>query len=128
MKETTFSVFKYEVEGRSYRFEVGNESFQKSSDLSNLSSKFLEYIYRFLKWHPDFIYLIDSDHKFQYVSPSLLNLWQKDINEVVGKTFEELGYPSYLCALHKKQLDLAFSKKTIRGENDYIDQNGKWGY
>ena len=83
---------------------------------------------RFLSCHPDFVYFFDQDHRFTYVSPPLLQLWGLTLEEAVGKSFEELGYPEELCELHATQLDLAFSGKTVQGENAYTSPDGVTGY
>ena len=74
--------------------------------------------------HPDFFYLLDRDHRFLYVSPSLLKLWGRTSDQAVGKTFEELGYPPELVELHARQLNDVLAGRTIRGENPYTDAAG----
>ena len=77
---------------------------------------------------PDFTYLLDRDHRFVYVSPPLLSLWGKTLEEAVGRTFAELGYPPHLVALHKLQLDEALSGKTVSGANAFVDAKGVEGH
>ena len=76
---------------------------------------------------PDFIYLFDRQHRFIYVSPPLLALWGKTLDEAVGKTFAELGYPRELVELHRRQLDEASTGKTVSGGNEYVNPQGRLG-
>jgi PAS domain S-box-containing protein len=74
--------------------------------------------------HPDFFYLLDRDHRFLYVSPSLLRLWGVSADEALGKTFEELGYPPDLVRMHERQIDEALQGHVVRGGNPYTDPSG----
>lgn len=75
--------------------------------------------------NPDFIYVIDANHRFVYANPPLLNLWKKSLKDIQGKNFQELGYPPQLVELHRRQLDsVIFSMKSLKGENEYTDTNG----
>lgn len=77
---------------------------------------------------PDFTYIFDEDQRFIYVSPSLLKLWGRTLDEAVGKNFEDLGYAPELVALHRRQLDEALSGKTVSGSNKYVSPAGVEGY
>ena len=77
---------------------------------------------------PDFTYVFDSDHRFLYVSPPLLQLWGRTLEQAVGKNFEELGYPRQLVELHERQLDEAFAGRTVSGSNPYVDKEGREGF
>jgi len=79
--------------------------------------------------HPDFFFLIDRDHRFIYVSPSLLALWGKtQLEEARGKTFADLNYPPHLVESHRRQLDRVLAGETVRDENPYTNPFGKTGY
>ena len=77
---------------------------------------------------PDFTYVFDRDHRFVYVSPPLLALWGKTLEEAVGKTFADLGYPTELVALHRQQLDEALTGRTVSGGNAYVSPEGVEGH
>lgn len=77
---------------------------------------------------PDFLYLIDRDHRFTYVNRPLLELWGKTLDEAVGKTFAELGYPPDLVEKHTKEIELALAGATVREENSYTNPSGYSGY
>jgi len=42
---------------------------------------------------PDSIYILDRQGQFVYANKTLLQLWQKSLEEARGKTLAELGYP-----------------------------------
>ena len=77
---------------------------------------------------PDFLYVFDREQRFIYLSPSLLSLWGKTLDEALGKNFAELGYPPDLIALHKGQLDEALSGKVVTGANSYVNPGGVEGH
>ena len=53
---------------------------------------------------PDFVYLFDLEGRFTFINKALLDLWQKDAAEAVGKTFSELDYPPELAARLQRQI------------------------
>lgn len=77
---------------------------------------------------PGFHYILDTNHRFTYVNRSLLKLWGLALDQVVGKTFEELGYPTGLVKLHESQIKEALKGKVVHGENEYTNPEGKIGY
>lgn len=76
----------------------------------------------------DFFYVLDMDQRFTYVNPSLLALWKKTLPEVIGKNFEELGYPSDLVKLHREQLNEAMTGKIVRGENEFTNSDNETSF
>ncbi|HEY2031852.1 MAG TPA: PAS domain-containing protein, partial [Myxococcales bacterium] len=77
---------------------------------------------------PDFTYIFDRDQRFLYVSPPLLQLWGKTLDEAIGKNFADLGYPPELVQLHKEQLDRALLGTKISGSNTFVDKDGREGF
>ncbi len=77
---------------------------------------------------PDFTCLFDRAHRFLYVSPALLKIWGRTLDEAVGKNFEELGYPPELIELYRRQLDDALTGKTVSGANAYVSPQGVEGH
>ena len=53
---------------------------------------------------PDFTYVFDLQGRFTYVNRALLSLWQKPLEEAVGKDFFDLGYPTDLAARLQRQI------------------------
>lgn len=76
----------------------------------------------------DFFYIFDTQKRFTYVNPSLLELWNKTLPEVLGKNFFDLGYPQDLVSLHEDQLNRALSGKIVNGENEFTGPDGITNY
>jgi PAS domain S-box-containing protein len=53
---------------------------------------------------PDFVYIFDPAGRFTYVNRALLALWQRPLEEAVGKNFFDLGYPPELAARLQRQI------------------------
>jgi PAS domain S-box-containing protein len=47
---------------------------------------------------PDLICTFDLDGNFTYANPALLGVWQKSLEEIIGKNTFDLGYPHDLAA------------------------------
>jgi two-component system, chemotaxis family, CheB/CheR fusion protein len=77
---------------------------------------------------PDFHYILDTDHRFTYANKALLDLWGKTFEDVLGKNFEDLGYPADLVRMYNEQLHEVLKGKTVSGEYQYTNYQGKFGY
>lgn len=75
--------------------------------------------------HSDFFYLFDRERRLLYTSPSLLRVWGIELDEAVGKTFAELGYPPHLADLHARKLDQALAGSTVHGDSSFTDPSGR---
>lgn len=78
--------------------------------------------------HPDLMYLLDREHRFRWANPAMLRLWGKTLEDAVGKTFAELGYPEALVKLHGEQLDRVLEGDTVQGSNPYTAPDGRSGF
>ena len=77
----------------------------------------------------DFIYLFDLDGKFTYANRAILKLWQRDLDEVVGKDFSELGYPPELAERHERQIESVIdTKRAVRDANPFTSPAGETRY
>jgi PAS domain S-box-containing protein len=66
---------------------------------------------------PDFVYVIDLEHRFTYVNPALLAMWGKAWETAVGRTFLQLGYEPWHAEMHNSEVDQVVSTKaSIRNE------------
>lgn len=76
----------------------------------------------------DFFYTLDLNQRFTYVNPPLLSLWKKSLSEVIGKNFEDLGYPPHLVELHREQMNATLAGHIVNGENEYTDEAGETAF
>ncbi|MDZ8070342.1 MAG: YlcI/YnfO family protein [Nostoc sp. DedQUE08] len=78
---------------------------------------------------PDFIYTFDLAGRFTYVSPALLNLWQKTSDEALGKNFFELDYPTDLATRLQQQIQQAIAtRQLLKDETPYTSAIGTRTY
>ncbi|WP_246276865.1 PAS domain-containing protein [Microcoleus asticus] len=78
---------------------------------------------------PDFIYTFDLAGRFTYVSPALLNLWQKTSDEALGKNFFELDYPTDLATRHQQQIQQVIAtRQPLKDESLYTSAIGRRAY
>ena len=69
---------------------------------------------------PDIIYTFDVQGRFTYANNLLLTIWQKSLDEIVGKTFFELDYPVEMAVLlHNQVMEVIASKGKVVGELEY---------
>ena len=78
---------------------------------------------------PDFQYTFDLDGRFRFVNQALLDLWQKPLADVVGRTFFDLGYPPDLAArLHRQVREVVETRRPVRDETAYASHLGERDY
>jgi len=77
----------------------------------------------------DFAQIYDQDGRILFVNQPLLDLWALTLEQVVGKTFMDLGYPGELAdKLHRQLQDVFKSGKEITDETSYTSPTGIEGY
>lgn len=76
----------------------------------------------------DYHFIFDSEHRFIYANQGLLNIYKITLEELVGKTFEDIGVEPHLVDLHREQLRGAFKGRVVHGQNEYITPDGFSGY
>ena len=75
---------------------------------------------------PDFTYIFDLDGRFTYVNRALLSLWQKSLEEAVGKNFFELDYPPELAERLQRQIQQVINtREPIRDHTPFTGPNGE---
>ncbi|MCC5666185.1 PAS domain S-box protein [Nostoc sp. CHAB 5784] len=78
---------------------------------------------------PDFIYTFDLAGRFTYVSPALLNLWQKTSDEALGKNFFDLDYPTDLATRLQQQIQQVIAtRQPLKDETPYTSAIGTRAY
>jgi PAS domain S-box-containing protein len=77
----------------------------------------------------DFNYTFDLNGRFTYINRALLALWNKSLQEAVGKNFFDLEYPTDLAARLQRQIqEVITTKVPLRDKTPYTGANGEQGY
>jgi PAS domain S-box-containing protein len=78
---------------------------------------------------PDFVYAYDPQRRFAYANPAMLALFGLSAEEVLGKTFADLGYPADLAARLNGHIDRVLRDGvTIEDEVFYRSPTGYGAY
>jgi PAS domain S-box-containing protein len=73
----------------------------------------------------DFAYVFDLQGRFLYANARLLKVYAKTLDQVVGKSFHELGYPAWHVEMHMKEIqDIVRTKQPLRGEVPFTGESG----
>ncbi len=77
----------------------------------------------------EFGFTLDRDGRLTYVNKSLLELWGLPLEQVVGKTFFEIGYPDALAGKLQRQIKAVFeTRREIIDETPYVTRTGTEGH
>ncbi len=77
----------------------------------------------------DFLYLFDRNARFTYVNKALLDLWGKQLPEVLNLNFFELDYePELASRLNRQILEVVASGTSRRDETLYTSSKGTRAY
>jgi len=75
---------------------------------------------------PDFLYVFDLNGRFIYVNRALLELWQKSLDEALGKNFYDLSYPEDLANRLQRQIQMVIdTKEMVRDRTDFTSPSGE---
>jgi PAS domain S-box-containing protein len=75
---------------------------------------------------PDFTYIFDLNGRFTYVNKSLLQLWQRTLEDSVGKDFFDLEYPTELAERLQSQIrQVIETKQPVRDQTPYTGAAGE---
>jgi len=78
---------------------------------------------------PDHNYTFDLEGRFTYANRALLDLWQKDLEDVVGKDFFELGYPVELAkSVHRQIQQVISTREHIKDQTAFTGADGSSHY
>jgi PAS domain S-box-containing protein len=79
-----------------------------------------------LSYTPDFTYIFDLEGRFTYVNRALLSLWQKPLEEAVGRNFFDLGYPAELAERLQRQIqEVIETQKPVRDQTLFTGPTGE---
>lgn len=75
---------------------------------------------------PDFTYIFDLQGRFTYANRALLALWQRSLEESVGKNFFDLGYPPELADRLQRQIQAVIeTKDPLRDNTPFTGPTGE---
>jgi PAS domain S-box-containing protein len=78
---------------------------------------------------PDFTYIFDLEGRFRYVNRALLSLWQRPLEDAVGKNFFDLGYPPELAERLQRQIQQVIdTKEPLRDHTPFTGPDGETGH
>lgn len=73
----------------------------------------------------DFAYIFDLQGRFLYANRSLLKIWAKTLDEIVGKTCYELGYPTWHADMHMREIaEVIATRRPVQGEVPFTGASG----
>ncbi len=76
----------------------------------------------------DFVYIFDPHARFLYANASLLKVWARTLDQVVGKTCYELNYPTWHADMHTREIaQVVQTKAPLRGEVPFTGDSGIFG-
>ena len=78
---------------------------------------------------PDFNYIFDLDGRFTYANASLLAIWRKGPDEVLGRDSFDLGYSPEEAELHRREIqEVIHTKQPLRAETAFTSHLGERQY
>lgn len=78
---------------------------------------------------PDYVYAFDRDRRFAYANPTMLALFGLSADEVIGRTFADLGNPADLAARLDQDIDRIFATgETVENEVFFRSRTGQAVY
>lgn len=78
-----------------------------------------------LRTTSDFAYLFDREGRFLYANERLLTVWAKTLDQIVGKTCYDLGYPDWHAARHMREIaEVIATQQPICGEVAFTGASG----
>lgn len=73
----------------------------------------------------DFCYVFDLDGRFLYANRPLLELYQRPLDQVVGRTFIELGYEAWQAEKHLREIaEVIATRQSIQSELAFRGADG----
>jgi PAS domain S-box-containing protein len=77
----------------------------------------------------DFVYTFDLDGRFTYANRALLDLWQRSLDEVIGKDLFDLDYPRELATRIRRQIQqVIVTRAPVRDETPFTSHLGTRDY
>jgi PAS domain S-box-containing protein len=74
---------------------------------------------------PDFIYTFDLSGRFLYANRYLLEVWGRTLEDAIGRSLYELGYPQWHADMHMRELrQVIETRQPIKGEVSFTGGSG----
>lgn len=70
---------------------------------------------------PDYVYAFDAERRFAYANPVMLALFGLTAEEMIGRNFEDLGYPPELARHLNDDMDRVFKDAVIVEDEVYFE-------
>lgn len=107
---------------------VASQGSEKGSSAAKLSRQ-LRLLEANLSSIPDFVYAFDRERRFVYANPAMLALFGLPWDEMIGRTFADLNYPTDLAHLLDSHIDRIFAEGvTVEDEVFYHTPSGHAAY
>jgi PAS domain S-box-containing protein len=75
---------------------------------------------------PDLICTFDLHGRFSYANPALLRIWQRSLEEIIGKNTFDLGYPPDLAARIQNEVKLVINtQRPVRNHTPFAGPGGE---
>lgn len=78
--------------------------------------------------HSDFMYVLDRDHRFTYANPAAGEFFGMKPEDMIGKTFAEIGLPAEKVEARCRELDDVLRGKIVKAETLCRSPTGRVGY
>lgn len=73
----------------------------------------------------DFAYVFDQEGRFLFANRRLLEVWGRRLDEIIGKTCLQLGYPAWHDEMHRREISqVVATGKPVTGEVAYTAPTG----
>ncbi|WP_414664350.1 PAS domain-containing sensor histidine kinase [Horticoccus sp. 23ND18S-11] len=73
----------------------------------------------------DFAYIFDLKGRFLYANRRLLHVWSRTLDQIVGKTCYDLGYPTWHADMHMREIaQVIATRRSIQGEVPFTGESG----
>jgi PAS domain S-box-containing protein len=107
--------------------EISNMSMREQKDAFRFRDlNYVTHLYEtILSTTDDFAYILDPQGRFLYANARLLKVWAKTLDQIIGKTCHELGYPTWHADMHMREIqEIVRTKQPIRGEVPFTGDSG----
>jgi PAS domain S-box-containing protein len=78
---------------------------------------------------PDFTYIFDPEGRVRYANRALLSMWNRPLEEAIGRNLFELNFPSELAGRLQRQIhEVIETKHSLKDQSPFMDPTGEVRY